>query len=110
MIFLRESKKIINEAKEFAKAQIDYEQQEMNKKLPEPERLNYSQTHIAAWNKVPKNIKKRIQEEYEETFGGEGTILADRNRKTFVANGYRTSPLLWGLDRFTDLRGKSGDL
>ena len=109
-IFLRESKVKINEAKEFAKAQIEFEQEEMNKELPIEEQLSYSQVDIAAWNKVPRGIKKRIQEEYENNFLGEGSILADRDRKTFIVGGYRISPLLWGLDRFKQLRGTSGDL
>ena len=109
-IFLREAKTKINEAKEFAKAQIEFEQEEMNKELPIEEQLSYSQVDIAAWNKVPRGIKKRIQEEYENNFLGEGSILADRDRKTFVVGGYRISPLLWALDRFKQLRGTTGDL
>jgi hypothetical protein len=82
----------------------------MNKELPIEEQLSYSQVDIAAWNKVPRGIKKRIQEEYENNFLGEGSILADRDRKTFVVGGYRISPLLWALDRFKQLRGTTGDL
>ena len=92
---LKYSEKIISEAKEMARDRIEYD--------AAYEGLPFSELDEAAWKTMPRNTRRRVEEEYENVFGGQS--ITDDKDKHVVIDGKRINVLQWAVSRGEQLRG-----
>lgn len=86
---------IISEAKEMARARIEYD--------AAYEGLPYSELDEAAWKTTPRNLRRRVEEEYEVVFGGKS--ITDDKDKHVIIDGKRINVLQWAASRAKQLSG-----
>jgi len=86
---------IISEAKKMARARIEYD--------AAYEGLPYSELDEAAWKTTPRNLRRRVEEEYEVVFGGKS--ITDDKDKHVVIDGKRINVLQWAASRAKQLSG-----
>lgn len=99
-ILQRETKRVINEAKEMARSRMERE--------ADMKGLPYSEFDEYSFERASSILQARINSEYRRNFGGK-SVSEDKDN-TIIIDGKEVNVMRWAAGRAKELSGKGGDI